>query len=207
VKGLHIGQVITDILKRSGVKNVTESFVSKYPDIISDRVERWKRKHKLVDGEYVLFHAGCSSKWPTKRWPREYFAQLAKMVTEYGYKCVWLGGPEDVEINSFLEKSAGINAVNEFNVIELLILGRGALCAVCNDSGPSHILGISGTPVHTFFGPSNWKQSHPIGNKSRAFHTSIDCSPCFQKTCSNPNKLECMLKIEPKQVFSKIINE
>ena len=52
-----------------------------------------------------------------------------------------------------------------FTFTELAELGRHASFAITNDSGPMHILSCSGIPVYAFFGPTNWRRNHAIGQE------------------------------------------
>ena len=82
-----------------------------------------------------------------------------------GYNIVWLGSDDDAAINALLSKARGIDATNAFTIFELIELGRHALLAITNDSGPMHVLACAGLPVYAFFGPTNWRRNHAIGQQ------------------------------------------
>ena len=70
-----------------------------------------------------------------------------------------------------------------------------------------HILGASGIPIYSFFGPTSWVRSHVAGQRNRVFSAEVECSPCFKGKCP-PKKVHiCMNKITPKHVFLKIAQE
>jgi len=171
------------------------------------RISKWKAAKGLKAGCFALLHAGSSGDWPSKRWPEKYFVEFARLVEKSGLKCVWIGSGEDRPINRVLSKSIGIDATGEFSVLQLYLLGKEAQFAVTNDSGPMHILAVSGLPVYSFFGPTNWVRSHAAGQAERVFSIDIDCSPCFLKRCLSQKNHACMEKISPEYVYRKITKE
>ncbi|MDH3347539.1 MAG: glycosyltransferase family 9 protein [Desulfobulbaceae bacterium] len=170
-------------------------------------VEQWKREHDLVNGRYVLLHAGGSRKWRSKRWPAERFLALARRIEIAGMVCVWVGGPDDAAVNKMLAARVGFNATDAFSVLQLYRLGAGALFAVTNDSGPMHILAASGIPIYSFFGPTDWMRSHAAGQAKRVFTGDVPCSPCFKNRCPSAMGHKCMNAIGVASVFNKIFSE
>ena len=51
--------------------------------------------------------------------------------------------------------------------MELAELGRRAKFAVTNDSGPMHVFSCVDIPVYAFFGPTDWRRNHAIGQENR----------------------------------------
>jgi len=168
------------------------------------RVARWKTENGIQGRRFCLLHAGSSGDWPSKRWPQEYFKELAGRIEASGRRCVWIGGIEDRHTNSSLAKHIGIDATAEFSVLQLYQLGKSAEFAVTNDSGPMHILAASGISVYGFFGPTNWVRSHAAGQSERVFKSNIDCSPCFLGRCPPDKKHACLRQIGPEFVYRKI---
>jgi heptosyltransferase I len=167
-------------------------------------VNRWRDLHHLKTKRYALLHAGSSSTWLSKRWSKERFQKLAGMIQETGIRVVWVGGDADRDLNRYLAQYAGIDATNQFSVLQLYLLGKNALFAVASDSGPMHILSAAGIPVYGFFGPTSWVRSHAVGQKARALFGDVDCSPCFSGSCPPERAHICLESIEPEAVFSTI---
>jgi heptosyltransferase I len=170
----------------------------------ADEVAEWKLSSGIRDGGYALMHAGSSSTWHSKRWPKENFLELATRIHSMGIKIVWVGAADDRGVNRYLSRHVGIDATERFSIMQLYVLGLEALFAVTNDSGPMHIFGTSGVPVFSFFGPTSWIRSHSVGQKSRVFSHETACSPCFSGSCPPSNRHSCLLSIEPGRVFSTI---
>lgn len=167
----------------------------------------WKLMNRLQDKPYVLLHAGCSPEWPSKQWPLKHFARLAALMEGIGLTCVWIGGEEDRNINQFLSRQTGMDATGTFSLIQLYGLAKGARFGVTNDSGPMHVLAVSGLPVYSFFGPTDPIRSHAAGQRQRTISRDVFCSPCFLKKCPPKYRHACLELIKPEDVFKRIHSE
>lgn len=169
-----------------------------------DAVVKWKQENGIQKGRYALLHAGSSRSWPSKRWSKEKFLELATRLQTAGLQCVWTGAADDRAVNDYLSRHVGIDATGRFGILQLYLLGKDALFAVTNDSGPMHIFAAAGLPVFSFFGPTNWIRNHAAGQASRVFTQNAECSPCFSGTCPTARQHICLDSIEPDDVFSTI---
>ncbi|MDF1594390.1 MAG: glycosyltransferase family 9 protein [Desulfobacterales bacterium] len=200
----HVFDRLNETIAAAGLEPARpEAVLYPSPDDIT-RVVRWKTEQGLADGSFALMHAGSSSDWPSKRWPAEYFLELARRLEASGRRCVWIGGDADREINSGLAREVGMDATGRFSILQLYELGRAAAFAVTNDSGPMHILALSGLPVYAFFGPTNWFRSHAVGQPQRVLTSPVDCSPCFLGRCPPAKAHACLRNIGPEGVYLKI---
>ncbi len=123
----------------------------------------WREAVGLTRTPFCILHAGASALRPLKRWPR--FAELARVLRARGLEVVWIGGPEEHELNQRLSAAGGIDATAAFDITGLTELGRHARFAVTNDSGPMHALAASGIAVFGLFGPSDWRRNHALGQR------------------------------------------
>lgn len=200
----HVFERLTSFLAAAGIKNVPPR-CTLYPSMTDiERVGKWKMDHGIEDGRYVIFHAGSSAEWPSKRWPANSFAKLSVLFEQHGWQCIWVGGKADEGLNYGLAARAGIDATGKFNTMQLYLLGKDAGLAVTNDSGPMHILAAAGIPVFGFFGPTNWFKHHAVGQKARVIYHAVDCGPCYKKVCPPQKGHLCLHAIQPKAVFLKI---
>lgn len=134
----------------------------------SDKVRDWLKARDLSGRPLALLHAGSSRRHPQKRWP--YYGELARTVFASGVNIIWIGAGEDAALNQRLSRTLGTDATGQFNVPELIALGREARFSVTNDSAPMHILSCSDTPVYALFGPTNPRRNHALGHAERVIY-------------------------------------
>lgn len=166
------------------------------------RVDAWLDSQSLSRGGFALLHAGGSARWKTKRWP--YFAELAAALIRRGCAVVWVGAGDDAALNRELAVRGGIDASDRFSVRELAELGRRARFAITNDSGPMHVLACSGIPVYAFFGPTDWRRSHALGQAGRVLRFSVPCSPCHLALCPPRYGHACLRGLDVATVLARL---
>ena len=100
-----------------------------------------------------LLVPGSSLKKPEKRWPAAHYAGLAEGLLERGYTPVLTGGPEERgvvgDIARAVPGSIDLSGVCPF--LSLVGLARRSVGAVGNDTGPTHMIALSGCPTLTLF--------------------------------------------------------
>lgn len=173
----------------------------------TSNIDRIFKDHELESKKFAIIHPGSSSRWLSKRWSPNHFVELAKEIEENGLKVIWIGGPEDVELNQTLAIQLGINLTSELTIPELSKFAEHAKFAITNDSGPMHVISTAGIPIFTFFGPTDWKRHHAIGNDNRVLYKQVECGPCYLETCPEKFHHQCLEQITTKSVFQKIQDE
>ncbi|MCC7413503.1 MAG: glycosyltransferase family 9 protein [Gammaproteobacteria bacterium] len=132
------------------------------------RVADWLAAHALAARGFAVLHAGASARrLLEKSWP--HYRALGAAFAGAGVTPVWIGAGADGPGNRELAAAAGIDATDAFSILELAELGRHAAFAVTNDSGPMHVLAASDIPVYAFFGASDWRRNHALGQGQRVF--------------------------------------
>jgi len=168
------------------------------------RVDAWLQQQGLSHRRLVLMHAGASPRWPSKHWPEQYFLELALVLESRGMTVIWLGGETEAELNRRLASKTGIDASTVFSLGDLAALGRHAALAMCNDSGPMHILSTAGLPVYAFFGPTDWQRSHALGQSAHVLVNPVPCSPCHLPACPPQRQHVCLAGITPQTVLARL---
>jgi ADP-heptose:LPS heptosyltransferase len=119
---------------------------------------------KPPQGNAVLVHPGSGAK--RKCWPPGRFVELIRRLKGEGKPVrVALG---EVELETWpADDLRHVESVADFvrprDYLELLDEVTNAGSYVGNDSGPSHLAGITGLPTVALFGPSNPTHWHPLG--------------------------------------------
>jgi len=162
-------------------------------------------KHKpLWRGKPVLALCAGAEFGPSKRWPEEYYAEVAKQKISEGWD-VWLfGSPKDrpttdaimALTNHQCENLAGRSELAE--TIQLLSLTSGM---VSNDSGLMHVAAALNKPLVAIYGSTSPTFTPPLSNTATILKLNLDCQPCFQRTCPL-NHHRCMRDLTPAQVLA-----
>jgi heptosyltransferase-1 len=139
------------------------------------------------------------SNWPTKRWPVEHFAELAKSLrTRLGILPVVAGAARD---SQFAAQIDGLNLCGKTNLRQSVALLEKAAVVVANDSGPMHIAAALNRPLIAFYGPTDVRLTGPYGREDSVMRTDIPCSPCLKRACSHQS---CLKWIQSDVVMRRI---
>jgi ADP-heptose:LPS heptosyltransferase len=165
-------------------------------------VSQWMQTHGLAPGRFAVMHAGASPNWPAKRWP--HFAGLAQALEQRGLRVVWLGAGGDRTHNATLARQAGIDATDAFSIPQLAALAEHARFAVTNDSGPMHAIAAAGIPVYGLFGPTNWRRSHALGQRTRALFNDVECPACARADRATATDHRCLPGLSAAWVIERL---
>ncbi|MGH8121041.1 MAG: glycosyltransferase family 9 protein [Gammaproteobacteria bacterium] len=170
----HIHERMLEVLRAAGI--AAQYAPPELPITPADRnfVAAWLCENELEDRPFVIMHPGASPAHPEKCWPC--FPELACALNDYGYTIVWAGADNERNTIRQCASQVGIDACNIFSISMLAELGSHARFAVTNDSGPMHVLSCSGIPVYAFFGPTNWRRNHALGQAENII-VPADSSP------------------------------
>lgn len=162
-------------------------------------------KHKPLWREKpVLAICGGAEFGPSKRWPEEYFAEVANKKLDEGWD-VWLfGSPKDRPVTEKInlltqnrcENLSGRTALAE--TIDLLSLVSGI---VTNDSGLMHVGCAMDKPVIAIYGSTSPAFTPPLAATAQVLKLNLDCQPCFKRECPLKHH-RCMRGLLPQQVLA-----
>lgn len=140
-----------------------------------------------------------------KRWPAEYYAEVANHMLAQGCE-VWLFGSEkDAAV------TAAINRQTQGRCLDLggkTRLGEAvdlmSLCTtvVSNDSGLMHVAAALDIRVIAVYGSSDPHHTPPMSEKAVIEYLGLSCSPCFKRTCPLGH-LNCLKQISPQNLMAK----
>jgi heptosyltransferase-2 len=68
-----------------------------------------------------------------------------------------------------------------------------------------HAAAAVGTPTVALFGSTSPNWTRPIGAGHEVIYKSLECSPCFQKTC--PIGYKCLQAISVDEVFRAVLKK
>jgi ADP-heptose:LPS heptosyltransferase len=115
---------------------------------------------------YVLLIPGSAPSRPDKRWPALKYGALALKLMREGYDVALLGTEAEHDVISRILKAApgAKDLSGRTSLYDIAALARGAVGAVGNDTGPSHLIALCGCPLLALFsGASSPEFSAPVG--------------------------------------------
>lgn len=130
---------------------------------ISDRAIGWLAEpvdrilaDNGIDRPFIFLVPGCSANNAYKRWP--YFAELADRLSDAGHLCVTAPGPGEIDVcrplNAKMLMAPGPGGrPGPLSIPQLAGVVKQAAFAIGNDTGPTHLCALSGTPGVAIFGP------------------------------------------------------
>ncbi len=143
---------------------------------------------------------------PAKRWPAEYFAELARRLVDAGYD-VWLAGSaKDAEIGEEIVRVSErpcVNLSGRTTLAEAIDLMSCAAIVVSNDSGLMHVAAALAKPLIAIFGSSSPAFTPPDSPDAQIVRLDLPCSPCFERVCPLGH-FNCMLQLKPDLVWDRI---
>ncbi len=142
-----------------------------------------------------------------KRWPAEYFAEIAKAKLAEGW-AVWLFGSEkDAAITAKVGALAGkgcIDLAGRTTLAEAIDLLSLAELVITNDSGLMHVAAALKRKIIAIFGSSDPHATPPLNNEAHILSLDLECSPCLQRTCPLGH-MNCLRLLKPEQVMNKMV--
>ena len=172
----------------------------------ADQAEQWRAQRGLAtDRPVVAFAPGAVG--PSKRWPVEYFAELARNLTGAGMAVWVLGSPQESPLAAEIVRDAGPHArdLTSNDLRNAILALKLAAAAVSNDSGLVHVAAAIGTPTVGIFGPTSpwhWAPLNPLAATIETL-TDVPCRPCHKPTCRMVHH-RCMRDIPASQVLAAV---
>jgi lipopolysaccharide heptosyltransferase II len=146
------------------------------------------------------------ARWPTKRWPVEYFTELVCLLTENfpDARFAILGDGKDRPLGEIIARAAPercLDLCGQTSLPEMVECLRLCDLLVTNDTGPMHVAAALGKPLVALFGPTNPHRTGPYGHLENVLRLDLPCSPCLKSHCHYEKPNECLKALSPVTVF------
>ncbi|WP_029146719.1 lipopolysaccharide heptosyltransferase II [Methylophilus sp. 5] len=162
--------------------------------------------HIQGTGQPVLGLCPGAEYGEAKRWPAEYYAEVANHALNQGWQ-VWLFGSEkDKPVTATIQQHtqqrcvdlAGRTKLGE--AIDLM-----SLChtVISNDSGLMHVAAALDKKLIAIYGSSDPKHTPPMHPAAVVQYLGLSCSPCFERVCPLGH-LNCLKQISPSTILADI---
>jgi len=205
-KGLHKIQKILRLMKPLTDQKFdmqTEIFWTEIEEEKSNRIlEKYQNKQRHIVG------VAPGSIWNTKRWLKEYYAELVELLEKENIQIILIGGKDDVELCEFIrDDSSALNVAGSLSILESAALIEKLDLLVTNDSAPLHIANAVKTDVIAIFGPTVKEFGfYPFRENDKVIEVDLDCRPCGSH---GGNKCplghhNCMKFITAEMVFNEV---
>jgi heptosyltransferase-2 len=174
--------------------------------ISKDRQQAVIDKFKLTPAAHILALCPGAEYGPAKRWPIEYYAEVAKHKLDQGWQ-VWLFGSEKDKADSEQINQATLGRCTDFtgktSLAEAVDLMSLADTVVSNDSGLMHVAAALDKKVIAIYGSSDPDFTPPLNDKAEIISLNLDCAPCFKRDCPLGHS-HCLTGITPDRVLESI---
>jgi len=146
----------------------------------------------------------------SKRWPAEYYAEVAEMRIRQGWQ-VWLfGSKKDFPVGESIRerlipglREEASNLSGDTSLAEAIDLMSCADAVVSNDSGLMHVAAALNRPLVAVYGSTSPGFTPPLADQVEIVRLGLECSPCFERTCRFGH-YNCMRQLEPAPVLEAL---
>ena len=149
-----------------------------------------------------LIAVAPSSRWESKNWPEEHFAELlGNIVRKHDARVCIIGGAGDNDVALRIIEASGVKAVSfcgRHSIVQSLGVLAKCEALVSNDSGPMHMAVALGVKAVVPFGPTLPERTGPYGPGHAPIHVAV-CEPCRKRVCPLGTKA-CMYGVTPAMV-------
>jgi len=152
----------------------------------------------------IILNVGA--RWPTKRWPPEHFAEVARRaVAEFGAGLIAVGSADDRprvdELAGHLGSVPLLDLCGQTRLLELAALNVESDLLISNDTGPLHLAAAVGARVVGIFTCSNPRLTGPYGPRAVTVQTRVECAGSRRRRC---DRLDCFVELTPARVWPVI---
>lgn len=186
------------------------SFPAQYPipklTIDKGKQDTVSKKFSLQLNDKILALCPGAEYGPAKRWPAEYYAEVAKQKAQQGWQ-VWLFGSEKDsgvagQINDMAEHQC-TDFTGQTSMAEAVDLMSLVNTVVTNDSGLMHVAAALDKKIIAIYGSSDPGFTPPLNAKAQVISLNLTCSPCFKRECPLGHT-NCLKDINPGLVLDCI---
>ncbi len=214
----HESLFYLDLLKKIDIKpDYNDTSLEAYLDKnAKDFANKFFKKNNLDNQKVIALSpgggTGKNGKEIIKRWPKEKWPKLIKLLKESDFVPLLVGGESDKNLEKYIfKKESSLSLIGKTNLLETGAILSKCKAIVCSDSGLAHLSAALNGKVLSIFGPTDPKRFAPLNKNSKyLFNDNLKCSPCydlygdFNMVCDNQRT--CFRSITPELVFKELKN-
>ena len=155
----HIVDQMLELLEREGINTPSPDMQLYVDDQTEEQFFADTALQNLRQQPYALL--APTSRWKSKQWPAERWAQLIDPLRERGYDNILLTGAahESPQVQPLLDATrdnpAVINLIGQTTITETMAVIKHAALVIANDSAPLHMAVGFHRPLVALFGPTD----------------------------------------------------
>ena len=196
-----------DVIEKAGLRVEDRYLDFSFSPADEEQVDSFFKKNLLKSDDFVVA-INPGGNWMPKRWPLNYWAQLAdKLISETKAKVIITGSISDLLLASQIKdamKQLPLIACGVFNLKQLGALASKVGLFISSDTGPLHIANAVGAKkIIAIFGPTAQSVTGPYPSVNVVvLQKDTGCLiPCYKVHCSNNR---CMQAITPDDVIAQV---
>lgn len=190
-------------------KNVALSKTIPNPQLNASPEAAWvlASRHGILDnGSKILGLCPGAEYGEAKRWPAEYYAEVARYVLDKGWQVLLFGSDKDIAVTSqinLLSQNKCIDLGGKTKLGEAIDLMSLCDTIVSNDSGLMHVAAALNKQLIAIFGSSDPYHTPPMNVNAVIEYLGLECSPCFKRECPLGHG-NCLKQIAPTKISQYI---
>ncbi len=172
--------------------------------VLPDEARQWANE-QLAGLPRPWLVVGPGSRWPTKRWPPEYFAALARRrrADSAGPSCSSAAAtrrpwPRPWPPGSRVRRR---NLAGRTSLPQLTAVLAEADVMLANDTGPLHVAAALGRPVVAPYTCTKVLLTGPYGGESGCVESRVWCQGSRLKRC---RRMDCMAELTPDRLWPRL---
>ena len=197
------------IIEKAGLKT-EDRYLEFFTDEEDEKLtDDFLSKNSIYKNDFLAV-INPGGNWFPKRWPKEYWAELAdKLISGLKAKVIISGSPTDLALANQIQslmKEKPVLACGVLNLKQLAALCKRAKLFISADTGPLHIANAVGTKkIIALFGPTSPEITGPYPLKNVIIlHKDVGCKlPCYEVNCKDNR---CMKTITADDVMEMLKN-
>lgn len=171
-------------------------------------VAAWRQARGLAGEGRPAVALAPGAVGPSKRWPADAYAALARALAADGFAVWVLGGEAETALAQQIAGRAPARDLTGPDLREAILALAGAAAAVSNDSGLLHVAAALAVPSVAIFGPTSpwhWAPLNALAGVVQADAAqagdALACRPCHKPVCRLGHH-RCMTDISAATVLA-----
>ncbi|MBI9030970.1 glycosyltransferase family 9 protein [bacterium] len=155
----------------------------------------------LTNNKLFGIHPGCNKDSFYRRWPKEHYIKLIKILQERGGLDLLLFiGPDEEDLGKEIVAETSIIVANKCSMYQTAALLSKCDFFLNSDSGLGHVASCFKAQLFIIFGPADDRLTAPLSDKCHILRSKIPTPP--QETWLNLKEVpQCLTEFYPHDVY------